>query len=139
MVMPTGREATELHRMATGATVEVLTIPDPYEQSIQTKVATGDKPDLAFWQPTSSMLTAIERVIKRPIQRVEVEGFTGLEARPGDAELASVDRDDRPPRNPVVPESALAGYAGKSLGVKLGIKPNSVVALLNAPPDFTQS
>ncbi len=40
-------------------TVEVVTIPDPYEQGIQTKVATGDKPDLAFWQPTASMLTAI--------------------------------------------------------------------------------
>jgi ABC-type glycerol-3-phosphate transport system substrate-binding protein len=44
---------------ATGATVEVVTIPDPYEQGIQTKVATGDKPDLAFWQPTASMLTAL--------------------------------------------------------------------------------
>ncbi|MFI0448319.1 ABC transporter substrate-binding protein [Actinomadura sp. 6N118] len=46
-------------QQATGATVQVVTIPDPYEQGIQTKVATGDKPDLAFWQPTASMLTAI--------------------------------------------------------------------------------
>ncbi|GAA4708837.1 ABC transporter substrate-binding protein [Phytohabitans rumicis] len=46
-------------QQATGATVEVVTIPDPYEQGIQTKVATGDKPDIAFWQPTASMLTAI--------------------------------------------------------------------------------
>ncbi|MFC7529788.1 ABC transporter substrate-binding protein [Actinoplanes sp. GCM10030250] len=44
---------------ATGATVKVVTIPDPYEQGVQTKVATGDKPDLAFWQPTASMLTAL--------------------------------------------------------------------------------
>ncbi|GLY04487.1 extracellular solute-binding protein [Actinoplanes sp. NBRC 101535] len=44
---------------ATGATVEVVTIPDPYEQGVQTRVATGDKPDLAFWQPTASMLTAL--------------------------------------------------------------------------------
>lgn len=43
----------------TGATVNVVTIPDPYEQSVQTKVATGDKPDLAFWQPTASQLTAL--------------------------------------------------------------------------------
>ena len=43
----------------TGATVEVVTIPDPYEQGVQTKVATGDKPDLAFWQPTASQLTAL--------------------------------------------------------------------------------
>ncbi|KQM82617.1 ABC transporter substrate-binding protein [Agromyces sp. Leaf222] len=43
----------------TGAEVDVVTIPDPYEQSVQTKVATGDTPDLAFWQPTASMLTAL--------------------------------------------------------------------------------
>jgi raffinose/stachyose/melibiose transport system substrate-binding protein len=43
----------------TGATVDIVTIPDPYEQGIQTKVATGDKPDIAFWQPTASQLTAL--------------------------------------------------------------------------------
>lgn len=43
----------------TGAKVNVVTIPDPYEQSVQTKVATGDKPDLAFWQPTASELTSL--------------------------------------------------------------------------------
>lgn len=43
----------------TGADVKVVTIPDPYEQGVETKVATGDKPDLAFWQPTASMLTTI--------------------------------------------------------------------------------
>jgi len=53
------KKVIEGFQAATGATVEVVTIPDPYEQSIQTKVATGDKPDLAFWQPTASMLTAI--------------------------------------------------------------------------------
>ncbi|TDC78743.1 carbohydrate ABC transporter substrate-binding protein [Micromonospora sp. KC606] len=53
------QKVIEGFRAATGATVEVVTIPDPYEQGIQTKVATGDKPDLAFWQPTASMLTAI--------------------------------------------------------------------------------
>ncbi|WP_117213523.1 ABC transporter substrate-binding protein [Allorhizocola rhizosphaerae] len=53
------RKVVEQFQQATGAKVEVITIPDPYEQSIQTKVATGDKPDLAFWQPTASMLTAL--------------------------------------------------------------------------------
>jgi len=53
------KKVVEGFQQATGATVEVVTIPDPYEQSIQTKVATGDKPDLAFWQPTASMLTAL--------------------------------------------------------------------------------
>lgn len=44
---------------ATGAKVNIVTIPDPYEQDVQTKVATGDKPDLAFWQPTASELTSL--------------------------------------------------------------------------------
>lgn len=44
---------------ATGAKVEIVTIPDPYEQGVQTKVATGDMPDLAMWQPTMSQLTSI--------------------------------------------------------------------------------
>src|SRR4051794_5632690 len=44
---------------ATGAKVNVVTIPDPYEQGVQTKVASGDKPDLAFWQPTASELTSL--------------------------------------------------------------------------------
>jgi len=43
------------------------------------------------------LLTAIERVIKRTIDRVEIDGFTGLNSRPGDAELAQ--DDDRPPRS----------------------------------------
>ena len=53
------KKVIEEFQAATGAKVEVVTIPDPYEQGVQTKVATGDKPDLAFWQPTASMLTAL--------------------------------------------------------------------------------
>lgn len=44
---------------ATGAKIDIVTVPDPYEQGVQTKVASGDKPDLAFWQPTGSQLTAL--------------------------------------------------------------------------------
>jgi raffinose/stachyose/melibiose transport system substrate-binding protein len=44
---------------ATGAKINFVTIPDPYEQDLQTKVASGDKPDLAFWQPTASELTSL--------------------------------------------------------------------------------
>ncbi|MFG1702640.1 ABC transporter substrate-binding protein [Nonomuraea sp. M3C6] len=53
------KAVTDAFTRATGAKVEIVTIPDPYEQGVQTKVATGDKPDLAFWQPTASMLTAL--------------------------------------------------------------------------------
>jgi raffinose/stachyose/melibiose transport system substrate-binding protein len=53
------KKVVQAFQAATGATVDIVTIPDPYEQGVQTKVATGDKPDLAFWQPTASMLTSI--------------------------------------------------------------------------------
>lgn len=63
----------------TGAKVKVVTIPDPYEQGIQTKVATGDKPDLAFWQPTASELTALNA--KQNLQSLQgapwVKNYTG--------------------------------------------------------------
>ena len=63
----------------TGATVKVVTIPDPYEQGVQTKVATGDKPDLAFWQPTASELTSLNA--KTNLQSLEgapwVTNYTG--------------------------------------------------------------
>lgn len=40
------------------------------------------------------------------------------------------------PQQPVVPASVFAGYSGTPLPKKLGIKPDSIVALVNAPPDF---
>lgn len=52
-------KVVEAFSAATGAKVEIVTIPDPYEQGVQTKVATGDVPDLAMWQPTASQLTSI--------------------------------------------------------------------------------
>jgi hypothetical protein len=42
----------------------------------------------------------------------------------------------RPPADPVVPASALAGYSGTPLPRKLGIKPDTVVMLLGAPEGF---
>ncbi|MEO6724666.1 MAG: hypothetical protein ABIP14_05140 [Blastocatellia bacterium] len=42
----------------------------------------------------------------------------------------------KPVSNPIKPESNLAGYSGTPLPKKLGIKPNSTVALINAPKDF---
>jgi hypothetical protein len=45
---------------------------------------------------------------------------------------------ERPPANPVVPDSALAGYSGTPLPRKLGIKPGAVVALVRAPDGFDE-
>lgn len=44
-----------------------------------------------------------------------------------------------PPADPVVPRSAMAGYAGAPPTKKLGIKANSVVLLVNAPPAFEKT
>jgi CheY-like chemotaxis protein len=41
-----------------------------------------------------------------------------------------------PPTDPIVYESAFAGYAGKPLFQKLGIKPAMSVSLINSPPGF---
>lgn len=49
-------KVVEGFEQATGAKINVQTIPDPYEQNVQTKITTGDTPNLAFWQPTKSML-----------------------------------------------------------------------------------
>lgn len=45
----------------------------------------------------------------------------------------------KPPTDPVVPGSTMAGYAGASLTKKLGIKPHAVVVLVNAPQGFEKT
>jgi len=55
----TAAQVVEAFEAATGAKIQITTIPDPYEQNVETKVATGDKPDLAFWQPTASQLSQL--------------------------------------------------------------------------------
>lgn len=44
-----------------------------------------------------------------------------------------------PPADPVVPTSALAGYSGRPLPKKLGIKEGSKVGLVGAPDGFSQT
>jgi raffinose/stachyose/melibiose transport system substrate-binding protein len=76
----------------TGAEVEVVTIPDPYEQGVQTKVATGDLPDLAFWQPTGSMLTALNA----PTNLQPLDGAPWIEQYSGDlADMTGILDDTR--------------------------------------------
>ena len=43
-----------------------------------------------------------------------------------------------PPSMPVIPKSVFEAYSNAPLVKKLGIKPNSVVALANAPHDFVE-
>ena len=53
-----------------------------------------------------------------------------------DAVEAVEDALKNPPTDPVVPDSALAGYSGTPLPKKLGIKPSHRVLLAGAPEDF---
>jgi hypothetical protein len=46
---------------------------------------------------------------------------------------------DSPPTDPVVPTSVMAGYSGTPLPKKLGIKENTVVALVNAPKGLKET
>jgi len=43
-----------------------------------------------------------------------------------------------PPEDPEAPESLLAGYSGAPLVKKLGIKPHTVITLLDAPRNFNK-
>lgn len=45
---------------ATGAKVDTQAIPDLYEQNVPTKLASGDRPDLMFWQPSISTLPFVQ-------------------------------------------------------------------------------
>ncbi|MFE7649023.1 ABC transporter substrate-binding protein [Streptomyces phaeoluteigriseus] len=53
-------QVVEAFEKATGARVETQAIPDLYEQNMPTKLASGDKPDLMFWQPSISTLPFIQ-------------------------------------------------------------------------------
>jgi raffinose/stachyose/melibiose transport system substrate-binding protein len=45
---------------ATGAKITVEAIPDLYEQNVPTRLASGERPDLMFWQPSVSTLPFIQ-------------------------------------------------------------------------------
>jgi len=56
---------------------------------------------------------------------------------PSDELTAALEASLRnPPANPVVPESVFAGYRGRPLSAKLGLKAGMSVALLDAPKGF---
>jgi hypothetical protein len=44
-----------------------------------------------------------------------------------------------PPKDPIVPPSLMSGYSGTPLPKKLGIKANSIVALIDAPEKFEET
>jgi hypothetical protein len=89
-----------------------------------------------------------ERKATRNVPLVFVEGdpakVEGIRRLLPDAAYATWDRIGpalraaiaRPPAEPLVPASRMAGYSGTPLPRKLGIKPESTVALVGAPAGF---
>jgi raffinose/stachyose/melibiose transport system substrate-binding protein len=54
------KQAIDAFEKATGAVIDEVVVPDLYEQNLPTKLASGEKPDLAFWQPSISTLPFIQ-------------------------------------------------------------------------------
>ncbi|MFM9445648.1 ABC transporter substrate-binding protein [Streptomyces acidiscabies] len=54
------KQVIDAFEKATGARVETQAVPDLYEQNVPTKLASGDRPDLMFWQPSISTLPFIQ-------------------------------------------------------------------------------
>ncbi|QOV40686.1 carbohydrate ABC transporter substrate-binding protein [Streptomyces ferrugineus] len=54
------KQVIDAFEKATGATVRTQAIPDLYEQNVPTKLASGDRPDLMFWQPSISTLPFVQ-------------------------------------------------------------------------------
>ncbi|MGW0613683.1 ABC transporter substrate-binding protein [Streptomyces sp. NPDC002788] len=54
------RQVIDAFEKATGAKVDTQAIPDLYEQNVPTKLASGDRPDLMFWQPSISTLPFVQ-------------------------------------------------------------------------------
>ncbi|MFJ6854814.1 ABC transporter substrate-binding protein [Streptomyces sp. NPDC091271] len=53
-------QVVDAFEKATGAEIDTQAVPDLYEQNVPTKLASGDKPDLMFWQPSVSTLPFIQ-------------------------------------------------------------------------------
>lgn len=57
----------------TGANLKISVVADVYVNNAQTKIATGDVPDLGVWQPTSSMLSGL--VAQGKVQKLDDAPF----------------------------------------------------------------
>ncbi|GAB2596081.1 hypothetical protein GCM10027168_31060 [Streptomyces capparidis] len=75
------KQVVDAFEKATGAKIEVQAIPDLYEQNVPTKLASGDRPDLMFWQPSISTLPFVQ-----PERNLLVLDGEPWEAKLGDTE-----------------------------------------------------
>ncbi|MCD7442515.1 extracellular solute-binding protein [Streptomyces lincolnensis] len=76
------KQVIDAFEKATGAQVETQAIPDLYEQNVPTKLASGDRPDLMFWQPSISTLPFIQ----------PKQNLLTLDGEPWEAKLGSTEK-----------------------------------------------
>ncbi|MFJ4977841.1 ABC transporter substrate-binding protein [Streptomyces coeruleorubidus] len=76
------KQVIDAFEKATGAEVDTQAIPDLYEQNVPTKLASGDRPDLMFWQPSISTLPFIQ----------PKQNLLPLDGEPWEAKLGDTER-----------------------------------------------
>ncbi|MGC5170061.1 ABC transporter substrate-binding protein [Microbacterium sp. DT81.1] len=101
---------------ATGATVDNVTVPDQYETNVQTQLATGETPDLMFWQATESGL----RIIQAPEKLQSLDGAPWLEKLDEPSQKMGT-LDDVHYAAPIKAPSVIGVYYNKSNFEKAGI------------------
>ncbi|MGP3984587.1 ABC transporter substrate-binding protein [Streptomyces sp. KR80] len=110
------KQVVEAFEKATGATVERQAIPDLYEQNVPTKLASGDRPDLMFWQPSISTLPFIQ-----PQQNLLTLDGEPWESKLGDTERSLGIIDGKRYAAIVTSPAMLGIYYNKDVFKKAGI------------------
>lgn len=110
------KQVIDAFEKATGATVSVQAIPDLYEQNVPTKLASGDKPDLMFWQPSVSTLPFIQ-----PARNLLTLDGEPWESKLGDTERSLGVIDGKRYAAIVTSPSMLGVYYNKDVFKKAGL------------------
>lgn len=112
-------QVVEEFERVTGADVNVVVLPGIYEQAVPTKLATGDRPDLMFWQPTVASLNSIQAGnIAQPLTD---EAWTA-DLSPGVAEIGVVDGERL--AAVVTAPSSIGIFYNKEVFERAGVEPN---------------
>ncbi|MFI9833317.1 ABC transporter substrate-binding protein [Streptomyces sp. NPDC051913] len=110
------KQVIDAFEKATGAEVETQAIPDLYEQNVPTKLASGDRPDLMFWQPSISTLPFVQ-----PQQNLLPLDGEPWEAKLGDTEKSLGMIDGKRYAAIVTSPAMLGVYYNKDVFAKAGL------------------
>ncbi|NUS11925.1 MAG: carbohydrate ABC transporter substrate-binding protein [Streptomyces sp.] len=110
------KQVIDAFEKATGAEVETQAIPDLYEQNVPTKLASGDRPDLMFWQPSISTLPFVQ-----PKQNLLPLDGEPWEAKLGDTEKSLGMIDGKRYAAIVTSPAMLGVYYNKDVFARAGL------------------